>query len=155
MRWTTFSFAPSSKRFDAIPRLRACQPYHSSRTVSTAGRMIRRPILSKSMCSPPPDWNITPFDGLPMERRYVSRISANCRMTGTDWALAVSYAGIWFPHTGQGDQRTAGAGGRKMTVYKPERVASGVTRGAERRDGVRSEARSELRDCTHSEMKEA
>ena len=40
-----------------------------------------------------------------------------------------------------------------MTVYKPERMASGVTRGAERRDGVRAEARSELRDCTHSEMK--
>jgi hypothetical protein len=31
MRWTTLSLAPSSYRFDAMPRLDPCQPYHMSR----------------------------------------------------------------------------------------------------------------------------
>src|SRR2546430_7789666 len=34
MRRTTLSFAPSSYKFDAMPRLNPCQPYHSSRIAS-------------------------------------------------------------------------------------------------------------------------
>ena len=37
---------------------------------------------------PPPEWNIKPLAGFPVETRYAFRDSASWRMTGTAWALA-------------------------------------------------------------------
>src|SRR5258708_22598078 len=48
MRWTILSLAPSSYKFDAIPRLNPCQPCHSSRRDSTAGQTTRWPSLSRT-----------------------------------------------------------------------------------------------------------
>ena len=48
IRWTIFSFAPSSYKLDAIPRLKPCQPYQSSLISSAAERMTCCPSLFKS-----------------------------------------------------------------------------------------------------------
>jgi len=90
MRWTTLSFAPSSYRFDAIPRLNPCQPYHfePQSFYGRTGYDVLAQLVEIHVLTCPRSEISHRIAGPPWRDDTHSGISASCRMTGHRWALA-------------------------------------------------------------------